>query len=116
MKANLRASIASIAAQLAGNDSSPAIYDYTQGNYVSFDGSVSKSTINISDRNDTVHLVGVLPNLHEERSGAFLTLQVDGTQFQGFDFESQKHFMGSLDGGLVTIFDCESGQHHHFNV
>ena len=38
------------------------------------------------------------------------------TGFNGYDYESNSHFSGSVNGGMVNIFDYQQGKYFNFGV
>ncbi len=48
--------------------------------------------------------------------GAHISLNLNGTQFSGYDHGSGRHYSGKINGNSVMIYDYETSQHHYFNV
>ena len=50
-------------------------------------------------------------------SQSHIQLSLDGEGFSGYDYGSKAHFRGAFqDGGVVQLFDHETGRYHAFHV
>jgi hypothetical protein len=116
MNASLRACIANIAAQLAGQNTSGTVYDHTQNKHVSVSGSVTGTSVNLYDHDRGCHVSGSPSNLYDHGEGNHLSLTMQGMRFDGYDHGSAWHYSGDISGSSVTIYDHETAEHHHYSV
>ena len=41
---------------------------------------------------------------------------VHGNNFDGYDYDSQRHFSGTVSGGSVSLYDYETGSYFNYSV
>jgi hypothetical protein len=86
MHPNTRACVAYIAGKLITGSGSSSVYDYSQSRHINISGTVDVSHVGVYDHNRGCHFSGNLPNLYDYGRGAHVSLNINGTQFGGYDF------------------------------
>jgi hypothetical protein len=115
MIAEARRAIAFIAAKEIGEARGNSVYDYDVSKYVHFSGQVGER-IQIYDHDAGAHVTGSKASIYHYRTGAYITLQINGNRFSGFDHGSGQHFNGTVRRSNVQLFDYDGSGFHHYLV
>jgi hypothetical protein len=120
VKLRVRLAVAFVAARLANGSTVDSIFDCAVGRRLRFGGTVRPDFVNVFDGELGAHLTGT------GESGRFklvhygeshrITLEIDGTHFEGFDHGTSSRFTGDVRGGVVTLFDHGEGQSFEYSV
>jgi len=85
-------------------------YDYSTSSL--FSGAVSSrnnSRFNNSDFSGSFEI-------YDYQKSARISLTLEINTFAGFDYSTQSHFCGSVNGSAISIYDYSTGQYHDFSV
>ncbi|MBC2579977.1 hypothetical protein [Clostridium sp. DJ247] len=75
------------------------IYDYTEKCYISY----SKSNVSKYE-------------LFHYKHRKYIELEMGTGNFKGFDFDSRKHFEGTIKGTGIEIYDYEFGKWYYYSI
>ena len=120
VKPRVRLAVAFVVARLANGSSVDSIFDCVTKRRVRFGGTTRTDFINVFDGELGAHLTGT------GESGRFklvhygeshrITLEMDGTHFEGFDHGTSSRFNGHVRGATVTFLDHGEGQSFEYSV
>lgn len=109
MRDELRARIAYVAARLIVDSSAKEIQDHTRTATVHIEGLVSESAIDIFDFTSSCRLAGEQTEdgytLFDYDANEYVDLNLDGEEFEGFDYATGTRFTGEVRDRSVRIFD-----------
>lgn len=46
----------------------------------------------------------------------YISFQVQGNRFSGFDYEGNSHFSGSVNGNSITVYDYGVSSYFNFSI
>ena len=120
VKPRVRLAVAFVAGRIATGTRASSIFDYAESRHVHFGGTVRENFVNIFDGELGAHLSGTgkagrFSLVHYGESHR-VTLEISGTQFQGFDHGTSSHFAGDVEGSAVKLFDYGEGQHFEYSI
>jgi len=109
MRDELRARIAYVAARLIVNTSAKEIQDHARTLVVHIEGLVSPSTIDVFDFSSSCRLSGEQSedgfSLFDYDANQYVDLNLDGDDFEGFDYATGTRYTGEVRSRKVRIFD-----------
>lgn len=109
MRDDLRARIAYVAARLVGSTDAKEIADHARTVVVHIEGLVSASTIDVYDFSGSCRLSGEKSEdgftLFDHSADQYVDLNLDGEEFEGFDYATGTRYQGEVQAGSVRIFD-----------
>ena|SRR5438045_453526 len=115
MKPEVRPAIAFIVVKLSGTKARSTVYDYSNSAYRHFSGEVGPR-VAIYDHSSQAHITGTSRNLYHHGSRAHLSLSIEGNRFSGYDFDTHKHFSGSVRRNNVQLYDYGDNRFYQFLV
>jgi len=123
VKEHTRRAVAYIVGRLVTDTHSGTVYDYSAKAYFSFSGEVSPSQIAVYDSMVRCGINGAEGNgggiiplgkpslreffLYHYGNAKHLSVEITGGRFQGYDYDSGRHYSGFVNGNLITLFDYE---------
>ena len=116
MKDNVRQAIAFVVSRLSSGRDLTAVYDYSTNQYVNFSGTVTPANVSIFDHQGGSHISGTLPLLYHYGENSQISLEINGTHFQGFDYGSSSHFSGDVNTGSISLFDYGQGKYFQYSL
>ena len=118
MDTDKRRIVAYIVGKLVSGKEIYKIFDRTTSSYNQITGEVSPSRINVYDieKNEMVSGSGDDKgiSLYDFISAKFIDLRIEGSKFDGFDYESKKIFYGDYKENTVAFFDLQDSKHHYY--
>ena len=96
-----------------------AVYDHAAKAYFNAAGTCRKDKIEVYDYDRKCYWVGVIaPNrlsIYDNGSKKFVELKLKGgKKFEGFDYETGKHFGGEADAKAIALYDFADKKYHHY--
>lgn len=117
MKPHLRAVVSATAVAHSTGKNVSSIYDYSSSQHATISVSMSGSNVNGYDYARGSTFSGSLSNLYDYGDGHTITLKEDGPgEYSGYDYGSSHHFMLTISGGSVSLYDYETGTYYNFLV
>ncbi|HUI79011.1 MAG TPA: hypothetical protein VLY24_13890 [Bryobacteraceae bacterium] len=118
MKAHVRRVAAYVAHRLISGSANSAIYDYEEGRYVKFGGSLRLPDVMVLDCDRSCYISGRAAggkvSLFDFGESSRLTLEFAGDSFQGFDYGTVRPFSGSVRKRLIRVFDYEDYREYRY--
>jgi hypothetical protein len=105
LNSNTRGCVAYIAAGLSGLTKVTSFYDHTENKPMNVSGTVTAEKIDAYDFDRSCHVSGSLDNLFDFGNQAHVQIIPNGEKFSGYDYASKFHFTGSVEKGVVSIYD-----------
>jgi hypothetical protein len=109
MRDELRARIAYVAARLIVDSNAKEIQDHTRITAVHIEGLVSQGSIDIFDFSSSCRLSGEQTedgySLFDYDANQYVDLNLDGDEFEGFDYATGTRYTGEVRAQNVRIFD-----------
>jgi len=109
MRDDLRARIAYVAARLIISTNAKEIQDHTRTTAIHIEGLVSDSAIDIFDFSSSGRLSGDKSedgySLFDYDANQYVDLNLDGEDFEGFDYATGTRYTGEVRDQKVRIFD-----------
>ena len=115
MKDHTRRAIAYIVGRLAGPDGS-SVYDYSVSKHFNFSGNVSQESVSVYCYDQKCHIGGSVGNLYHHGNKKHIGLNYREGTFDGYDYDSSKHYSGTVSGNSVSIYDHEHSKHFNYGV
>ncbi len=117
-----RATIAALTFSFLRKVALTAIYDYDLKTYHRFLIEAKNVPVRVYDYQRLGYLVGNRAgenswNLYDYPSGFHisLTINLQDYKFNGYDFQSRKHFTGNLVNNQINFYDYDDGTYHLFS-
>ncbi len=115
MKSRTRRAIAYIAGRIVSGLSETNIYDSSDSQYYSMDGSVQADNLSVYDYTEKCYISGSLPNLFHYGNEKALTLNMTGDKFTGYDYDESSSFSGSVSGNSISIYDGKTSPYFKYS-
>ena len=116
MKAHTRRAVAYIVVRLVEKKDSDFVYDHDAGKRFSFGGKVSSTAVDVYDYERRCPIGGSLDSLYHYGNRKPFRLAIRGSEFSGYDDDTGKAYSGSVDHGLVNIYDSEVKKDFDYSV
>lgn len=120
MKDNTRRIVAFIAGKLIGDSEAWSIYDCEQVRTCRFSGTVSPGQILIYDPEAHCRISGYgeegCYSIYHHGNRQYIEFKINGSSFEGYDYDSKTHFFGSVESGSVAILDGQDRRYHYFTI
>ena len=116
MKAHTRRAVAYIVARLVEDKDSNSVYDHDVGKRFNFGGKVSSTTVDIYDYERRCPVGGSLDSICHYGNKKPFRLSIRGHEFSGYDDDTGKAYSGTVDQGLVNIYDSEVKKDFDYSV
>jgi hypothetical protein len=116
MKANTRICIAYIAGSMINKKNFSSLHDHSENKTVKMTGKFELGNIDVQIHEDGSKIMGLINGnemsfFHSVENNA-IRMKIDGTNFKGHDSETDKDFIGSVNGKTVKIYD--NGEYQNF--
>lgn len=106
MHLNTRALIATLVITLVNEEkNSRTVYDYTQCRHIRISGVAESGVVNLYDHDRGCHFSGPLNNLFDYGRNCFVSLQLNGKNFSGYDYGDGHHFSGTVSNNTASLYD-----------
>lgn len=109
MRDELRARVAYVAARLIVQSNAKEIQDHARTTAVHIEGLVSPDTIDVFDFSSSCRLSGEQTedgySLFDYDGNQYVDLNLDGEDFEGFDYATGTRYTGEVRAHTVRIFD-----------
>lgn len=109
MRDDLRARVAYVAARLITRADAQEISDHSRTLVLRIEGLVSDDTIDVYDFNRSCRLSGERTDegftLYDHNDDAYVDLNLDGDEFEGFDYATGTRYTGEVRAEGIRIFD-----------
>jgi hypothetical protein len=112
MREETRRAAVYIAATKVAAKQKGLIYDHDCGRYTVMSGDSSHAF----DHEARAHITESGDFLYHHGTQSYISLTVNGCNFSGYDYRSNGHFMGSVRGGTVQLYDYAEGRYFNYNV
>lgn len=116
MQAHTRRAIAYIAGRLISSSRASAVYDYSESRYVNFSGDVSFQNVNVYDYDQRCYVSGSLGSLYHYGNRSYVQLDVNGTNFRGYDYDTRNNLSGNVSGSAVSLYDYGTSAYFNYSV
>lgn len=120
MHPNTRACTAYVAIRLISGSRGSAVYDYSQSKYISIDGDIDQSQINIYDYGRGCYFGGngspVKFDLYDYGGGHYIELKINGSHFEGYDYGAHCYFSGDVNGNAASFYDYGASKYFNFSL
>jgi hypothetical protein len=71
----------------------------------------------VYDHSAGCHVTGASNgSLYHYGNGAHVGINVNGSQFQGYDYDAGNHYSGQVNGNAVTMYDHGEGVHFQYSM
>ena len=114
MSPELRRVVAYIAASLASGTTKGSIYSFSEERHTPISGTLSPTQITLYDHDRAAHITGSPAGLYHHRLGSHFTVLMKADGFTGYDFGSDSHYGGKVEGDAVALHDGRVW--HHYEV
>ena len=109
--------IAFLAASLKAERTFTHVYDHDAQREVAVGGVVRPDRVEVIENATGARITGEPKALFHLGSRSYIQLQMEEAGFSGYDYGSKSHYRGLFQqGGVVHLFDHESGRYHAFHV
>ena len=115
MNVNTRACVVYIAAGMCGLSKVTSLYDHAENRPLNVSGTVSAEAIDVYDFDRSCHVSGSLKNLYDYGNKAHIHITFTGDKFSGYDYASKFHFTGSVEDGMVQLYDYETEMYYRYS-
>lgn len=68
------------------------------------------------DHAANAHVVRTDEGLYHHGLAAHIRLEVEGTQFRGYDHASERRFHGTVQGDTAIVYDPQAKRHHLYRL
>jgi len=121
MNGSTRRAVAYIAGRLIREIPVSTVYDYDKGQYFSLAGDVSKRQVSVFDYDGGFHVGGSSGDgrsfsLYDYGHSSYISLEIHGNQFRGYDYASGAHFSGRVDTKAVSLYDYGKSKYFNYSV
>lgn len=120
MKTHIRRMVAFVAARLVSGKSASGVYDQSAAKQFAFSGEFNPTKFKVRDHEQGCDASGLggsgLFTLTHPDNGLPITLKVNGSTFEGFDYACAKRYHGSVNGNHVSLHDDQAGQQFDFTL
>jgi len=118
MKDTTRRVIAYIAGCLISNKKASAIYDSSASKHFSFSGHIAQKDISVYDLTEGCDIAGFGTgnsfSLFHYGNRKHISLELDSTNYNGYDYDTGSHYTGSVNGNAITLYDYEQTSYYHY--
>ena len=114
MHENTRACVAYVALKPSGF-SLNAVYDYLKSKYISIDGTVTETKVNIYDYDRSCYFGGDGKSLYDYGLSSYVDFELKGKSFEGYDYKSSNYFSGTISGSNVSLYDYATSKYYEFS-
>ena len=109
--------VAFVAASLNAGKTFTHVHDHDAGREVAVGGMVRPDKVQLIEGLTGARIDGPPSAMLHSGSNSHIQLSLDGEGFGGYDCASKAHFRGAFqEGGVVQVFDHETGRYHAFHV
>ena len=120
MKPHTRRAIAYIVGRLVSGKESTAVYDYDAAKHFSFSGAVAPGACSVYDYERECYIAspegGGAEALFHHGNDKYVSLEIVGENFEGYDNDSERHFGGTVTEQSIALFDREDGRYHNYAI
>lgn len=109
----VRRGIAYVLACLITNRPGRSLYDYSESKYFYFSGNINPS-VSIYDHHMKSHITGGDNNLFHCGPKEYITFQLEGKTFTGYDYATHKHYKGKINQSNIQLYDYDDKKYHQF--
>jgi hypothetical protein len=117
VKTHVRAVVAYVAGRLITGSTASSVYDYTEGNHRSIDGTVRIGHVAVYDYQNSCHFGGDGSaqelSLYHYGESCHISLVVKGRDFEGFDYGESCHYSGEIKGNSISLYDYGKSAYSH---
>lgn len=53
-------------------------------------------------------------SFYDKETNGQVSLRLTDNRFYAFDSHTSHHFAGTISDSVVSLYDCQDSQHHHF--
>lgn len=120
MRSDVRACAAYVALRLISGRSASAVYDYSGSGYISIDGQITATNVDVYDYSRGAHFGGNGSggrfSLYDYGYSHHVDLQINGNNYEGYDYGSSCHFSGTVNGTSTSLYDYGSSGHFDYSL
>jgi hypothetical protein len=119
MQPKLRTTIAFIAGRIITGQDTLSIYDHLQSKSVRFEGTITPTFINIFSDDRGCYTAGPreenILDLYDYGHQHLIELQINGSEFTGWDDLTPCRFRGEVKGDDISFYDDGESKTFHFS-
>jgi hypothetical protein len=120
MQDQTRRAVAYIAYRLIARNNATTVYDEGRSREAHFTGEIGEARVSFYDQRENAHIEGSCKDnvytLYHYGLKQHIDLTIKRNHFEGFDRDSMAAFVGSVNGGYVSILDHQHAKHFQYTV
>lgn len=120
MKAHSRRAIVLIAGSIITQKQVSSVYDFSELKYFSFGGNANSTTVNVYEYKEQCYISGNGQDgnlsLYHHGNSMQINLIIRGFSFEGYDYDTNQHYSGKVNGSAISLYDYEHCQHFKYAI
>jgi hypothetical protein len=120
MKEHVRRAVALIAGAIITGTSPSSVYDDSESKRFPFSCYASNTMVDVFDFTVNCQITGSLRggklSLYHYAEASYITLEIKGTDFEGFDSDKKSYYIGSVQGKKISIYDYDQGRKFNYSL
>lgn len=115
MESDKRACLAFIIGRTQ-NSNIHSVYDFGRGRFCLFTSSGDVSNLQVLDHQRNSMLTGSLSGVFDFNTNSYMSINMNGGPFTGFDYGSSTFFSGNISGNVVMIYDGQESSYNTYSM
>lgn len=91
-----------------------AVYDYSRNKYCNYSNNGMYNQVNVYDYDRNSYLGGILPSVYDYATNSYINIDIRGSIFSGYDYETSQFFSGNIYDTMVSLY-C-NGQYSNYSI
>jgi len=120
MNDQTRRAVAYIAGRIVSGKPAPSVYDHTTSRTYNFRGEFAATKITLRDLDSGSDIKGAggsgMFTITQAGNGKPVSLKLNGSTFEGFDYETAKRYRGVITGTSVAVQDDQHGREFQYSI
>lgn len=118
MKEHVRAAVAYLGGRLVSKRERSGIWDCFRQRAIPFRGSVTANSVDLYDYSTMSYLKGTGDGkefwLYHYGQKNYVSLEINGMTFRGFDHASKRRYQAIMNGPLIALYDFEKQAYSNY--
>lgn len=94
-----------------------SIYDYSQGDHISYSYTNNGGNVSIFDYKRNCYLTGRYPSFYDYGVSQYVSLtKVSDNLYNVFDYHTSSYMSATCYGNQISVFDYEKGQYFSYQL